>query len=268
MDNAYYPRTCRVTAGARERMIIPCSRHIGTSSGCSFPRTLIRPCLPARPQGHRFASPARHRRAPPGRIDPGVQVGLPHPALEPPSRWDVRHEDSFSGDGLGVGEKRKPPRATVWRCSCGEPGCASISVRVRREKGSLSGYDAVIWDDWSLAWGGVEGLAAPPPLRGSTASSSGSPTRIPPPGASARPCTGSDPNLSGHRRVVPATYGSPVAVRGVGPRVLSGVIVRRESSRAVVVPWCSRRNRCCPWAFVGVGLAASVDGRVRRSRCP
>lgn len=35
------------------------------------------------------------------------------------------------GDVLGdVGEA--PARAIVWRCSCGEPGCASIGLRVHR----------------------------------------------------------------------------------------------------------------------------------------
>jgi hypothetical protein len=59
----------------------------------------------------------------------------------------------------------KPPLAVVWRCSCGEPGDASIRLRVSRVQDSFTGYDAVVWDDWRLSYGFARHVAAPPELR-------------------------------------------------------------------------------------------------------
>lgn len=57
------------------------------------------------------------------------------------------------------------PRAIVWRCSCGDDGDASIRVRVSRERDAVSGYDAVIWDDWWSHWPELGDRALPGRLR-------------------------------------------------------------------------------------------------------
>lgn len=69
--------------------------------------------------------------------------------------------------GLGSGPDDEQPRATVWRCSCGEPGCSSIGVRVRRELDSRTGYDAVVWEGWRIQYGFARrlGFVTLPPLR-------------------------------------------------------------------------------------------------------
>lgn len=82
-------------------------------------------------------------------MDPDELLGRHGPLLPPEDPIDVTE---------------KPPRATVWRCSCGEPGDASIGVRVDRAQHTGS-YDAVVWDDWYMAWGGHDDVAAPPALR-------------------------------------------------------------------------------------------------------
>lgn len=45
-----------------------------------------------------------------------------------------------------------PRLATVWRCSCGEPGCGSIRLRVSRENAGHD-TDAVVWHDWQMHFG-------------------------------------------------------------------------------------------------------------------
>ncbi len=86
-------------------------------------------------------------------MDPDTLLGR-RSLLLPRELGDVR------GD-----EGEVPPRAIVWRCSCGEPGCASIGLRVRREKDSVTGDEAVVWDDWRIRFGYRRGLQAPGTLR-------------------------------------------------------------------------------------------------------
>lgn len=86
-------------------------------------------------------------------MDPDVLLGR-HSSLLPRQPGDVLDQ---------AGEA--PTRAIVWRCSCGEPGCASIGLRVHREKDSITGDDAIVWDDWRIRFGRHRGLQAPAALR-------------------------------------------------------------------------------------------------------
>lgn len=81
-------------------------------------------------------------------LAPDVLLGRHSPLLPPPV-----------GDEP-IGES--PRLATVWRCSCGDTGCASIRLRVYRENAGHGEHDAVVWDDWYMGFGDY---AAPGPVR-------------------------------------------------------------------------------------------------------
>jgi hypothetical protein len=101
-----------------------------------------------------------------------LALGLPTRAEAPESGLGMDPEDLLgrgspllpSPGGLPYTDIGEPiPRAIVWRCSCGEPGCSSIRVRVSRERDAVSGFDAVIWNDWYLQYGFARDLEFPTP---------------------------------------------------------------------------------------------------------
>lgn len=84
-------------------------------------------------------------------MDPDELLGRDSPLLPPE---------------LTTHPEKEPREATVWRCSCGEPGDASIGVHVYRE-GIGREDDTIVWDHWQMRFHRRFGrdLQAPPPLR-------------------------------------------------------------------------------------------------------